>query len=271
MTEIKKTAKSRTTPRQIRRLPQKAISWELTPNFDKLQITFIDEKAYFKNLPLNDLTLSIYAWDSAPKHAYANFELSKKLEYPLELNLKNKRFTNIVGRPYFRIRIFDNQSKAIVCQTKTFLMTLSSNLGSLLPMTVSSLGPRIARIEIDPEEGPSIQLSNNFSTESGIVPLDMLKNTALNDPVFACSFWPAALEQILVSALENINEDWSQKWLLLAHELAPGHFTLSSGDRVVPIEKQSFYSVVIPVVINSWIERYHYDQKFYHHIFEENQ
>ena len=59
MTEIKKTAKSRTTPRQIRRLPQKAISWELTPNFDKLQITFIDEKAYFKNLPLNDLTSSI--------------------------------------------------------------------------------------------------------------------------------------------------------------------------------------------------------------------
>ena len=46
MTEIKKTAKSRTTPRQIRLLPQKAISWELTPNFDKLRVTYIDEKAY---------------------------------------------------------------------------------------------------------------------------------------------------------------------------------------------------------------------------------
>lgn len=271
MTEIKKTAKSRTTPRQIRLLPQKAISWELTPNFDKLRVTYIDEKAYFKGLPLSDLTLSIYAWDGAPKQAYANYPLSNELIFPLELNLKKKQFTNIVGRPYFRIRIFDTHSKAIVCQSKTFLMTLSSNLGSLLPMTVSSLGPRIARIEVDPEEGPSIQLSNNFSTKSGVVPLDILKNIALNDPVFACSFWPAALEQILHSAHENINEDWSQKWLLLANELAPGFFTILSGDRVAPIEKQSFYSVVIPVVINSWIERFEYDCRLYQHIFEENQ
>ena len=66
MNNIKSTAKSRTTPRQIKLLPQHAFSWNITPNFDKLIITSIDQKAYFKDLDIEKLTLSIYAWDSAP-------------------------------------------------------------------------------------------------------------------------------------------------------------------------------------------------------------
>ncbi|QNJ11003.1 hypothetical protein [Synechococcus sp. M16.1] len=261
MNNIKSTAKSRTTPRQIKLLPQHAFSWNITPNFDKLIITSIDQKAYFKDLDIEKLTLSIYAWDSAPKTAYKNYPLSEPLKFPLILDLKSQKFINIDGKPYFRIRLFDNSSKAIVCQSKSFLMTISSNTGSLLPMIPAALGNRIARVDIDEEDGPSIQLSNNFQTESGNVSLTSIKNMALNDPIFACSFWPFAIEQIISSAIRS-DQDWAQKWLALAHELAPGHFHAQSG-RITLIDELNFDSEVLPSIIDQWIRRFGYDKQLW--------
>lgn len=264
MADIKSTAKSRTTPHRIKLLPQHAFSWNITPSFDKLVITRIDQKAYFKDLDIENLMLAIYAWDSAPKIAYKNYSLANSLEFPLVLDLKSNKFVNIVGKPYFRIRLFDDSTKAIVCQSKSFLMTISSNTGSLLPMIPAPLGNRIARVDIDEENGPSIQLSNNFQTDSGNVPLAAIKNTALNDPVFACSFWPFAIEQIICSAIKS-DEDWSQKWLALANDLAPGHFHIQSG-RITLIDELNFQTEVLTVITNEWIRRYGYDKQFWNSV-----
>ena len=57
--------------------------------FRQLIITSIDQKAYFKDLDIEKLTLSIYAWDSAPKTAYKNYPLSEPLKFPLILDLKS--------------------------------------------------------------------------------------------------------------------------------------------------------------------------------------
>ena len=128
-------------------------------------------------------------------------------------------------------------------------------------MFPAPLGNRIARVDIDEEEGPSIQLSNNFQTELGNVSLASLKNTALHDPFFACSFWPFAIEQIISSAIRS-DQDWAQRWLALANDLAPGHFHTQSG-RIKLIEELNFDSEVLPSIIDQWIRRFGYDKQLW--------
>ena len=97
----------------------------------------------------------------------------------------------------------------------------------------------------------------------------MYKRQALSDPIFGCSFWPAALKQIFESAIDNYENDWAQDWLRLSNNLFPGHLEQDRNDKLKPIDGKESFNLIITNIVDKWIEEFGFDQKLFNQLFEE--
>ena len=264
---FKSSAIQKTTPIPISLIPQKGFTWEIDEAKNVLKIIDIDPQ-YLIDLNPNQFSFCVYGWDKEPKE-FLFYEDLQSITFPLELNLKELKFGEIVGRAYFRLRIFDKNTKQIIRQSKSFTMTPETNQGSLLNLSISPIGNKIAELELDEDEGPNIKISSNFQIKDEKIEPVHLKQIALSDPIFGCSFWPAALKQIFESAIDNYENDWAQDWLRLSNNLFPGHLEQDRNDKLKPIDGKESFNLIITNIVDKWIEEFGFDQKLFNQLFEE--
>ena len=257
--QYKPSMVSRTKPNPISLIPLKGIKWTVDDEYNFLQITEIDNDI-FDGINLNESNLCIFGWDKEPKEFVKVYDLTKNLNFPLIVDLKKEQFIDIEKRAYFRIRIFNKVTKAIIKDSKQFLMCSVSTSSSLLPMYIKPLGNQIASIEVDEEDGPSLYISSDFKTNKGSINPPKLKSIILKDPVFGCSFWPTALKQILEKAIEekNITLPWAQEWLQLVNDMSPS-FLKYDGENLVPEESEEKFKEALKIIVNIWIKKKGFD------------
>ncbi len=257
--QYKPSMVSRTKPNPISLIPLKAIKWSVDDEYNFLQITEIDNDI-FDGININESNLCIFGWDKEPKEFVKVYDLTKKLDYPLIVDLKKEQFVDIEKRAYFRIRIFNKTTKAIIKDSKQFLMCSVSTSSSLLPMYIKPLGNQIASIEVDEEDGPSLYISSDFKTNKGSINPPKLKSIILKDPVFGCSFWPTAIKAILEKAIEqkNITLPWAQEWLQLVNDMSPS-FLKYDGEFLVPEESEQKFKEALKIIVNIWIKKKGFD------------
>tara|TARA_B100000886_G_C20417598_1_gene489975 strand:- start:880 stop:1689 length:810 start_codon:yes stop_codon:yes gene_type:complete len=266
---FKSSAIQKTTPNPISLIPQKGFKWEIDEAKNILKIIEIDSDHLF-DLDPKEHKLCIYGWDKEPKEFFYIQELDS-IKFPIEINLKEKKFDERIGRAYFRLRIFEIDSKKIIRQSKSFTMSPESNQGSLLNLSISPIGSKIAELELDDDDGPVIKISSNFKIKNEIIDPVHLKKIAISNPIFCCSFWPSALKQIFESAIDNFENDWAQDWLRLSNDLFPGQLSLDRNDRLKAIDGVESFKTIITNIIDKWIEEYSFDQKLFDYIFEEGE
>ena len=257
--QYKPSMVSRTKPNPISLIPLKAIKWSVDDEYNFLQITEIDNDI-FDGIDLSESNLCIFGWDKEPKEFVKVYDLTKKINYPLIVDLKKEQFIDIEKRAYFRIRIFNKVTKAIIKDSKQFLMCSVSTSSSLLPMYIKPLGNQIASIEVDEEDGPSLYISSDFKTNKGSINPPKLKSIILKDPVFGCSFWPTAIKAILEKAIEqkNITLPWAQEWLQLVNDMSPS-FLKYDGEYLVPEESEEKFKEALKIIVNIWIKKKGFD------------
>ena len=257
--QYKPSMVSRTKPNPISLIPLKAIKWSVDDEYNFLQITEIDNDI-FDGIDLSESNLCIFGWDKEPKEFVKVYDLTKKINYPLIVDLKKEQFIDIEKRAYFRIRIFNKATKAIIKDSKQFLMCSVSTSSSLLPMYIKPLGNQIASIEVDEEDGPSLYISSDFKTNKGSINPPKLKSIILKDPVFGCSFWPTAIKAILEKAIEqkNITLPWAQEWLQLVNDMSPS-FLKYDGEFLVPEENEEKFKEALKIIVNIWIKKKGFD------------
>jgi len=257
--QYKPSMVSRTKPNPISLIPLKAIKWSVDDEYNFLQITEIDNDI-FDGININESNLCIFGWDKEPKEFVKVYDLTKKINYPLIVDLKKEQFIDIEKRAYFRIRIFNKVTKAIIKDSKQFLMCSVSTSSSLLPMYIKPLGNQIASIEVDEEDGPSLYISSDFKTNKGSINPPKLKSIILKDPVFGCSFWPTAIKAILEKAIEqkNITLPWAQEWLQLVNDMSPS-FLKYDGEYLVPEESEEKFKEALKIIVNIWIKKKGFD------------
>ena len=257
--QYKPSMVSRTKPNPISLIPLKAIKWSVDDEYNFLQITEIDNDI-FDGININESNLCIFGWDKEPKEFVKVYDLTKKINYPLIVDLKKEQFIDIEKRAYFRIRIFNKATKAIIKDSKQFLMCSVSTSSSLLPMYIKPLGNQIASIEVDEEDGPSLYISSDFKTNKGSINPPKLKSIILKDPVFGCSFWPTAIKAILEKAIEqkNITLPWAQEWLQLVNDMSPS-FLKYDGEFLVPEESEEKFKEALKIIVNIWIKKKGFD------------
>jgi len=257
--QYKPSMVSRTKPNPISLIPLKAIKWSVDDEYNFLQITEIDNDI-FDGININESNLCIFGWDKEPKEFVKVYDLTKKLDYPLIVDLKKEQFVDIEKRAYFRIRIFNKATKAIIKDSKQFLMCSVSTSSSLLPMYIKPLGNQIASIEVDEEDGPSLYISSDFKTNKGSINPPKLKSIILKDPVFGCSFWPTAIKAILEKAIEqkNITLPWAQEWLQLVNDMSPS-FLKYDGEYLVPEESEEKFKEALKIIVNIWVKKKGFD------------
>ena len=257
--QYKPSMVSRTKPNPISLIPLKAIQWSVDDEYNFLQITEIDNDI-FDGIDLSESNLCIFGWDKEPKEFVKVYDLTKKINYPLIVDLKKEQFIDIEKRAYFRIRIFNKATKAIIKDSKQFLMCSVSTSSSLLPMYIKPLGNQIASIEVDEEDGPSLYISSDFKTNKGSINPPKLKSIILKDPVFGCSFWPTAIKAILEKAIEqkNITLPWAQEWLQLVNDMSPS-FLKYDGEFLVPEESEEKFKEALKIIVNIWIKKKGFD------------
>tara|TARA_B100001057_G_C22792296_1_gene928088 strand:+ start:518 stop:1327 length:810 start_codon:yes stop_codon:yes gene_type:complete len=264
---FKSSAIQKTTPSPISLIPQKGFKWEIDEAKNILKIIEIHSD-HLLDLDPKEHKLCIYGWDKEPKEFFYIQELDS-LKFPIEINLKEEKFDERIGRAYFRLRIFEIDSKKIIRQSKSFTMSPESNQGSLLNLSISPIGSKIAELELDDDDGPVIKISSNFKIKNEIIDPVHLKKIAISNPIFCCSFWPSALKQIFESAIDNFENDWAQDWLRLSNDLFPGHLSLDRNDRLKAIDGIEAFKTIITNIIDKWIEEYSFDQKLFDYIFED--
>ena len=257
--QFKPSMVSRTKPNPISLIPLKSIKWTVDDDYNFLQITEI-ENYIFDEIDKNNCNLCIFGWDKEPKEFVKVYDLKKGLKFPLIVDLKKEQFIDIEKRAYFRIRIFDKSTKEIIKDSKQFLMCSESTTTSILPLYIKPLGNQIASIEVDEEVGPSISISSDFKTNKGSINPPKLKSIVLKDPVFGCSFWPAAIKQILEKAIEekNISSPWAQEWLHLINDMSP-RFLKYDGEYLIPEEGEKKFKESLSIIVNMWIKKRGYD------------
>ena len=257
--QYKPSMVSRTKPNPISLIPLKAIKWSVDDEYNFLQITEIDNDI-FDGIDLSESNLCIFGWDKEPKEFVKVYDLTKKINYPLIVDLKKEQFIDIEKRAYFRIRIFNKVTKAIIKDSKQFLMCSVSTSSSLLPMYIKPLGNQIASIEVDEADGPSLYISSDFKTNKGSINPPKLKSISLKDPVFGCSFWQTAIKAILEKAIEqkNITLPWAQEWLQLVNDMSPS-FLKYDGEYLVPEESEEKFKEALKIIVNIWIKKKGFD------------
>ena len=264
---FKLSSLQKTTPSPITLIPQGGFTWSLDNDWEFLSITNIDSK-YLSELDPDKYSLCIYGWDKEPKEFVKIFKLNS-LEFPINIKLSEVKFKEIIGKSYFRIRIYDTSTKRIIRQSKSFTMAPDDSRGSLLPLILNPIGNKIAELDLDLDNGPVIKISSNFIVKGQKIEARNLKHIAKSDPIFCCSFWPSVLKQIFEGAIENIEQEWSQNWLRLANKLYPGHLETDRNNNLKPIDGNDSFADIITNLIDKWIEEKGFDIDLFKRIYEE--
>ena len=165
-TQIKLTASSQTTPKEIETIfQQNEIEWIYDYDSKKLSIIKLDE-SIFSDCNNKEFSLGIYGWDKQ-REIVKTIILGNDLNYPIDLNLK-KDFDDFLGIPRFKIIIFENKTKRIMKSSKDFIMTDKDQKDSLIKMIPQRIGNKIAELDLqDLDEGPIIYISTNFKNDNG--------------------------------------------------------------------------------------------------------
>ena len=155
-TQIKLTASSQTTPKEIETIfQQNEIEWIYDYDSKKLSIIKLDE-SIFSDCNNKEFSLGIYGWDKQ-REIVKTIILGNDLNYPIDLNLK-KDFDDFLGIPRFKIIIFENKTKRIMKSSKDFIMTDKDQKDSLIKMIPQRIGNKIAELDLqDLDEGPIIE------------------------------------------------------------------------------------------------------------------
>tara|TARA_Y100001968_G_scaffold28576_1_gene22104 strand:- start:237 stop:1046 length:810 start_codon:yes stop_codon:yes gene_type:complete len=264
---FKLSSLQKTTPSPITLIPQSAFTWNLDNDWQFLSITNIDP-TYLSDLDPDNFNLCIYGWDKEPKEFVKIFKLNS-LEFPLNIKLSEVKFKEIIGKSYFRIRIYDISNKRIIRQSKSFTMAPDDSRGSLLPLILNPIGNKIAELDLDLDNGPVIKISSNFISKGQKIEARNLKQIAKSDPIFGCSFWPSVLKQIFEGAIDNIEQEWSQNWLRLANKLYPGNLETDRNNNLKPIDGKDSFKDIITNLIDKWIEEKGFDIELFNRIYEE--
>ncbi len=264
---FKLSSLQKTTPSPISLIPQSSLTWDVDNDWESLTITKIDP-LYLSDLDPDKFNLCIYGWDKEPKEFVKIYKLNS-LKFPINIKLAEVKFKEIIGKSFFRIRIYDTSNKRIIRQSKSFTMAPEDSRGSLLPLILSPIGNKIAELDLDIDNGPEIKISTNFIVKGQKIEARNLKQIAKSDPIFCCSFWPSALKQIFEGAIANIDQEWSQDWLRLANDLYPGNLEIDRNNNLKPIDGKDAFRDVITNLIDKWIEEKGFDISLFNRVYEE--
>ena len=81
----------------------------------------INQGTTIRHSEISKLNLNTNNGDS-----YISIFSGKPRKFPIEINLKQEKFDERIGRAYFRLRIFEIESKKIIRQSKSFLFITTS-------------------------------------------------------------------------------------------------------------------------------------------------
>ena len=262
-TQIKLTASSQTTPKEIETIfQQNEIEWIYDYDSKKLSIIKLDE-SIFSDCNNKEFSLGIYGWDKQ-REIVKTIILGSDLNYPIDLNLK-KDFDDFLGIPRFKIIIFENKTKRIMKSSKDFIMTDKDQKDSLIKMIPQRIGNKIAELDLqDLDEGPIIYISTNFKNDNGIMPFNTLKKITKENPFFCMGFWPTILKEIFEAAADNPKKDWSQKWFSYISTLSEGYIQNGSDGKLEPAGNDTnAFKKSISSIVNLFINERNFDQAIF--------
>ena len=80
--------------------------------------------------------------------------------------INKEGFTEFSGGAFFRVYIFEKDSKKIISSTSDIKLVKKADLNNLLELRAGKLGKRIASLEIK-SSGPILTYNKEFITEKG--------------------------------------------------------------------------------------------------------
>jgi hypothetical protein len=253
----KATAKS--FPFRIRPLNQNTFTWVVAEDFSSLEITTFTLPSSLATEKLSTLRLGLYAWD-ASQEAYIDYSLHE-LSTPVVLDLRASGFVDFSSRPYFKLVIFDMATKKYLYSSRKLLLGNEDFQSSILPMYPKKLGKRIAQLVITEEEGPTLYVSCDFATASGVIPFVYLRRLLVEDPQLASGLWPVLLDQIVTESYRlRVNNEWARTWLKYVSSFVTGSF---SGDMLSLDDSDVGLEEIILEFVEKWITHHKYDTRFY--------
>jgi hypothetical protein len=254
----KKRASAKSYPFRIRPLHQSTFSWSVADDFSSLTLTDFTIPTNLASANMDAMQLGLYAWDSS-QEAFNSCSLST-LELPFSLSLENAGLVSFTSRPYFKVVIFDQESKKFLFSSRNLLLGNEQEQVSLLPIYPKRLGRRIAQLEIT-DDGPTIYVSQNFMTQSGLVPFPYLRKLLVEDPSLASGIWPVLLDQIVRQAYScRVDSGWARDWLKYVESIVQGAFDHDSFDLV---NGEDNLEQVILEFVDKWIAHEQFDKRLY--------
>ena len=247
-------------PRDL--IPLNKIDWEVLNDSQAVHINSLD---YLKENELNDdnLFLGIYVYDKNNDALFSK-NLNKIKIWPIVFDIKKE--TEIGAGAYFRVYIFEKDSKKIIASTSDIKLVKKADLNNLLEVRGEPLGKRITSLEIR-SSGPILFYNKDFITPKGKISSKIIRSLLDGDPLFFCTYFPNILDRIFSKAflLKN-NQTWAKNWIDFADELVPGIFAdivESENKTLEKLEENSDFQDELARLSNAWITNHKLDSKLY--------
>ena len=136
-----------TDPFNKEKIPLNKIDWEVD---NELKIVKINGLSFLREFQkdFSGLNLGIYAYDSYID-CLLHMPLNVILKWPIEFNFGKNGLEELSGSAFFRIYIFETQSKKIVATTTDIKLLKKEDLENLLEVRPRKIGKRLALLQIN--------------------------------------------------------------------------------------------------------------------------
>ena len=260
--KTKGVSSSNPFPREL--IPLNKIEWEVLNDSQIIQINSFEYLNYFKSSESN-LFLGVYVYDSNNDILFSR-KLSEVKTWPLIFEINKEGFTEFSGGAFFRVYIFEKDSKKIISSTTDIKLVKKADLNNLLELRAGKLGKRIASLEIK-SSGPILTYNKEFITEKGKLYSKIILSLIESDPTFMCSYFPTVLDRIFSKAflLKN-NNSWAKNWMDFANDLVPGIFSeivASKNKTIEDLEENDEFQDELVRLSDAWISLHKLDSKLY--------
>ncbi len=260
---FKSSGVTSTDPFNKEKIPLNKIDWEVD---NELKIVKINGLSFLREFErdFSGLNLGIYAYDSS-NDSLLHMPLDKILKWPIEFNFGKNGLEELSGSAFFRIYIFETQSKKIIATTTDIKLLKKEDLENLLEVRPRKIGKRIALLQIN-HTGPILFYNKELITFQGNkINQRLIFSIIEEDPIFFCSFYPMALDQIFTQAfVHQKQKPWARDWIQWGKDLVPGVFLdIEFTDDITKLNSDSEFQDELGRLSDAFIKQFKFDEKLF--------
>jgi len=249
-------------PREL--IPLNKIEWEVLNDSQIIQINSFEYLNNFESIE-NNLYLGVYVYDSNNDILFSQ-KLKEDKTWPLIFEINKEGLTEFSGGAFFRVYIFEKDSKKIISSTSDIKLVKKADLNNLLELRAGKLGKRIVSLEIR-SSGPILTYNKEFITPKGKLYSKIILSLIESDPTFMCGYFPTVLDRIFSKAflLKN-NNAWAKNWMDFANDLVPGIFAdiiASKNKTLEDLEENDEFQDELARLSDAWISLHKLDSKLH--------